>query len=237
MNNTINIYCDESCHLENDSYSSMVLGCIWTQEAEKTTIFKRIREIKVEHGLKPNCEIKWTKVSPSKQAFYVDLINYFFDNKDLHFRGVIIPDKSKLQHNQFHQSHNDWYYKMYFEMLKTIISPTDSHKIYIDIKDTVGGQKIANLHKVLNNNFYDFDATIIERIQLVRSHEVEILQLADLIIGALSHHHRKIKTSVAKQTIIDKIIEKSGYELNKTTLLRENKMNLLVWEPSQKSWL
>lgn len=39
-------------------------------------------------------EMKWTKISPAKVDLYKDLVNYFFDDDDLHFRGVIIPDKT-----------------------------------------------------------------------------------------------------------------------------------------------
>ena len=29
MSTTYNVYCDESCHLENDGQKAMVLGAIW----------------------------------------------------------------------------------------------------------------------------------------------------------------------------------------------------------------
>ncbi len=29
MTNTFNVYCDESCHLENDHQKAMVLGVVW----------------------------------------------------------------------------------------------------------------------------------------------------------------------------------------------------------------
>ena len=29
MSETFNIYCDESCHLENDGQKAMVLGAVW----------------------------------------------------------------------------------------------------------------------------------------------------------------------------------------------------------------
>lgn len=53
-------------------------------------------------------EIKWNKVSKGKQTYYEDLINYFFDNELLRFRGVLLPNKSVLRHNEFSQSHDDF---------------------------------------------------------------------------------------------------------------------------------
>ena len=120
MSDTYNIYCDESCHLENDRSHVMVLGAIWTPTSTVREINDQIREIKLRHGLKTTFEIKWTKVSPAQIDFYRELVNYFFGNSDLHLRALVVPDKTKLRHGEFNQNHDDWYYKMYFDMLKII---------------------------------------------------------------------------------------------------------------------
>ena len=182
MSETYNIYCDESCHLENDHQRVMVLGAIWCPLEKTREISVRIREIKNRHEIKPDFEVKWTKVSPAQKEFYTDLIDYFFDDDDLHFRALIVPDKSILRHDRFGQNHDTWYYKMYFNMLKVILSPDAHYRIYLDIKDTRSAAKVANLHEVLCNNMYDFKRQIIERVQTVRSIEVSQLQLADLLI-------------------------------------------------------
>jgi len=227
-----NIYCDESCHLEKDQQDVMVLGAIWCPLDKSKEIAIRIREIKRQHSLKQNFEIKWTKVSPAKLYFYLDLIDYFFDNSDLHFRALIVPDKAKLWHAEFNQSHDDFYYKMYFDMLKIIISPNATYRIYIDIKDTKSAQKAAKLHDVLCNNRYDFSRSIIERLQTVRSHEIELLQLTDLLIGAISYANRGLDTSHAKSSIVQRFRDRSGYRLTQSTLYREDKVNLFYWHAS-----
>jgi len=96
-----NVYCDESCHLENDHQKVMTLGAIWCATEKVREISIRIREKKIQHGLKADFEIKWTKVSPAKESFYLDIVDYFFDVDDLHFRGLVVPDKSKLRHEVF----------------------------------------------------------------------------------------------------------------------------------------
>nr|UVT38023.1 hypothetical protein cemce18_00019 [uncultured bacterium] len=73
--------------------------------------------------------------------------------------------------------------------LKTILNPASNYRIYIDIKDTRGGSKVKELRKILCTSNYDFSQKIIERVQITHSHEVEQLQLADLLIGALSYYH------------------------------------------------
>jgi hypothetical protein len=229
MPEVINIYCDESCHLENDHQPVMVLGAIWCPLEQSRTFFSDIRGLKEEHRLSSNFEIKWTKVSPAKLDFYRALLDYFFDNDHLHFRALIVPDKTILNHAAFAQDHDSWYYKMYFDMLKVILDPDMCYRIYLDIKDTRGGDKVRLLREVLSNNMYDFSRQIIEWIQLVRSEEVELLQLADLLIGIISYANRELHGSAAKTSLVAYMRERSGYELTKSTLLKEDKVNLFCW--------
>lgn len=233
MSHIFNIYCDESCHLESDQQQIMVLGAVWCPLERVRETAVRIREIKAQHGLSPRFEIKWTKVSPARLQFYLNLMDYFFDDDDLHFRALIVPDKSKLRHSEFQQTHDDWYYKMYFDMLKVIINPDARYRIYLDIKDTRSASKVDKLWEVLRNAKYDFKRKIIERLQTVRSHEVEQMQLADLLLGAISYANRGLGTSEAKLALVERMRRRSGYRLIQTTLLRENKVNLFRWHPRE----
>ena len=74
MGEHINIYCDESCHLQNDKESVMVLGAVYCKASKKGDIFFRLAELKKKHNLIPKhiknprenrayYEIKWNKVS------------------------------------------------------------------------------------------------------------------------------------------------------------------------------
>jgi hypothetical protein len=233
MSNIYNIYCDEACHLEHDHQKVMVLGAIWCPLEAVKKISSDVRDIKSRHGLARDFEIKWVKISPSKIDFYLEIADFFFDTEKLHFRTVVIPDKEKLNHVAFSQDHDQWYYKMFFVLLKQIFDPHARYRIYLDIKDTRSQQKVKKLHEVLCNNFYDFDKTIIERVQQVRSHEVEIMQITDLLIGALAYAHRGLTTSQAKMAFIQRLRKKSGHTLLRTTLPREEKMNILVWSPQE----
>jgi hypothetical protein len=230
MSQTYNVYCDESCHLEHDGFKVMVLGGVWCLADKAREINQRLREIKARHGLSPAVEVKWTKISPAKTAFYLDLVDYFFDDDDLCFRGLLVPDKKVLDHDGHGQTHDEWYYKMYFTMLKAVLSPQERFRVYLDIKDTRGGSKVKKLHEVLCGSMYDFDAHIVEKLQVVRSHEVEIMQLADLLIGALSYTNRGLAGNAGKVAVVERIKARSHLTLQRSTLLRARKMNLFRWE-------
>ena len=51
MTRVFNVYCDESCHLENDRQKAMVLGAVWCPLEKTREIAVRIREMKARHGL------------------------------------------------------------------------------------------------------------------------------------------------------------------------------------------
>lgn len=224
--NIYNMYCDESCHLENDGQNSIVLGTIWTPIDSVKKAFLDIKNIKIKNHMSKNFEIKWKKVSLSKVELYLDLIEYFFTNDSLHFRCLIVPSKKILNHKAFKQTHDDWYYKMYYEMLKFVFTGNNEFNVYLDIKDTHGGEKIEKLHSFLGK-------TVVRKIQIVRSHEIQLLQLTDLLIGAISYFTRELAGNKGKEKIIEKIKNSINYPLNKTSPYCEEKFNLFYWKAQE----
>ncbi len=229
MPDVINVYCDESCHLEHDGQRAMTLGAIWCPLDYVQAATERIREIKSQHGLRPSSEVKWTKLSPGNLPLYLDLLDYFFDADSLSFRCVV-ASKTSLRHEDYRQTHDDWYYKMYFTMLQVILEPHSCFRIYLDIKDTRSTVKVRKLHDVLANSLYDFSRDIVERVQTVRSHEVALMQVADILIGAVSSANREDTVSPAKQAFVERMRQRSRYSLTRSTLLREKKVNLFHWQ-------
>jgi len=224
-----NIYCDESCHLEHDNCAVMVLGAVWCPVDRRAEISERLREIKIRHHFAPDFEIKWNKVSPAGTKFYQDIIEYFFKEPNLHFRGLLVPDKSQLRHENFNHTHDEFYYKMYFDLLKVILEPDAGYNIYLDMKDTHGTPKIKKLEEVLSNNQYDFSRKIILKIQEVQSRQVPLIQMTDLFAGAVGYANRDLSKNAGKVALINRIKALSGYSLKNSTLLRESKFNLFRW--------
>ena len=218
---SFNIYLDESCHLEQDQIPIMVLGAVWCPTASVKSLSRRIAEIKAAFGLSRNFEIKWTKVSPGQQPFYLELINAFFDEPELHFRG---------DHVRFHQSHDDWYYKMCFRLIDPIINPEHCYEVFLDIKDTRSEFKRAKLEEVLRNANRDWAQRIVGRVQQIRSHESALLQLADLLIGAIGYHARGLNENSAKVSVIKRIRQRGKLSLDRSTWLGATKFNLFRWE-------
>ncbi len=232
MEKTINLYCDESCHLLNDESNAMVLGALWAYKTRAADHNTAIAALKKKHGLSRYFEIKWTKVSGGKLPFYMDLVDYFFSQPAMGFRAWVIPDKSILRHEKFRQTHDDWYYKMYFYLLRNLIWRDHHYEIYMDIKDTRSRKRLQEMQEYLQNAKYDFSRDVIRNIQHVHSHDIGLMQLADLLIGALSYKFRGETGSVARLQIIERIKEQSGHQLEMNTLPSEKKFNLCIWHPN-----
>ncbi|MGL4363611.1 MAG: DUF3800 domain-containing protein, partial [Bacteroidales bacterium] len=198
MSKTFNIYCDESCHLENDHKAFMFLGsvsCAYPQVERHT---KRIDELKKAHNF--YAEIKWTKVSQSKLCFYLDLLDYFFDT-DLKFRAIGI-EKSKINNEEHnHQTFDEFYYKMYYKMLGYKVDTLSNYNVYLDIKDTLSACKVRKLREILNVQF-----DVFRTVQNIHSKESILMQLADFLMGALSYYNNNTEhKNVAKMQIIDRM--------------------------------
>lgn len=224
----INVYCDESCHLENDKANFMVLGAIYTRDYDAKQIIKDIKKIKKRHGYNSEYEIKWTKLRKSNIDLAINLLEYFFDNPKLRFRGYII-NKSGLNHNAFSQSHDEWYYKIYYRMLVYLIDSGYEANIYLDKKDSRSFFSESNLMKILNNYAHSWNLSGVKKLQSIQSHESQILQITDLIIGAIRYLNDNYSSSDSKLKIIELIKNKSNLSLKNSTSLSAAKFNLFVW--------
>lgn len=222
MKKTFNIYCDESCHLENDHKKYMLLGCVSSAYNQVKRHTERINNLKDKH--KYNGEIKWSNVSNSQLQFYRELIDYFFDT-DLQYRAVVV-NKSKIRNEAHQQDYNTFYYKMYYQLLNHNKNSAYTYNVYLDIKDTLSAHKVGKMKEILNTKFGVF-----RNVQNIRSHESLLLQLSDFITGALSYNlNDENKKVIAKCQIIEKIKQHSKQQLIDSSALAEEKLNLFFIE-------
>ncbi|HGA4037901.1 TPA: DUF3800 domain-containing protein [Streptococcus agalactiae] len=196
----------------------------------RNIVYKEIKEIKRKHGISSRSEIKWRKVSNSKITFYEDLVNYFFDNEHLNFRVVII-DKNKLNHKKYNQTHDDFYYKQYFYLVRKFLFEDDVN-VFIDIKDTNSILKVNKLKNILEN--WKQSPKHIKNIQQIRSHENSIMQLADLLIGAVAYKNRSFESSLARIRLSNLISNRAKHELTTNTKYNAIKFNIFKMELSDE---
>lgn len=217
MFKTFNLYCDESCHLENDKMPYMLLGYTCVPFNQLKIHKENIDKIKKEHNYYG--EVKWCKVSASQSKFYKALIDYFFAS-DMTFRAIVI-DKSQINNSLFDQDFSTFYYKMYYQLIHHKLDMVNTYNVYLDIKDDLSALKVRKLKEILQSQY-----GVIRNLQNIRSHETPFLQLTDLLMGAISYHLRNNKRVKAKVDIINRIQRHSNCSLDRSTSRYEHKLNL-----------
>lgn len=223
-----NIYCDESCHLKSNNSKYMLIGAIYCPKIKVKEINNYIKKLKENYNLSNNIELKWNKIDKKTENLYLDIIDYFFNNNDLKFRVMVI-DKERLNHKKYNQTENDLYHKAYYEMLKYIINRNNSYNIYPDIKDTNSYYYHQVMLNYLKIKILDTNNEIIKKVQPIKSYEAPILQINDILIGALSYSYRKLSDNDAKLNIIKKIDSLYPDNLDETSY--SEKFNIFMWKP------
>lgn len=221
MSKTFNIYCDESTHLIHDGHPYMLLGYTSIAYPQIKIAKEEIKSIKAKYNYKD--ELKWTNVHEATYKVYAELIDWFFMN-DLEFRAVIV-DKLQINESRPDYTFNDFYFRMYFQLLHTKVDFQNTYNVYLDIKDTCSSEKLETLNRIMSYN------SSIGRLQFIRSHESVFIQLSDVLMGAINYNLRIEKGDVqgkviAKLKLIDKIKKHSNISLSTTTPLSRKKFNL-----------
>lgn len=223
-----NVYCDESCHLKTNDSKYMLIGAVYCPKNKVKKINEYIKHLKENYNLSNSIELKWNKIDSKTQKLYIDIVNYFFNQDYLKFR-VIVIDKTKLDHDKYNQTENDFYHKAYYDMLKYIITPENSYNIYPDIKDTNSYYYHQVMMNFLRLKIDDNNSKTIRKVQPIRSYEAPILQIDDILIGALSYYYRNLQTNQSKVNVVNEIKSLYGGSLDETSSYSNSKFNIFIW--------
>jgi len=236
----INFYCDESCHIENDK-ENRIMGIAGISCPARTynKVKSEINKIKLKHNLTKEVELKWTKISKSNYNVYKELVEYFFNTDDLYFRIILInKDKIFINNSNEDDSFETFYYKSYFYLLRGMLYANKINAIYLDKKDTQSSPRLKILNACLNSLLTKFDLAMgkIKGPQIIQSHEVPMMQITDILLGAMTYFARGLNSSTEKNKIINLIKQKSGYSLTNSTPLAEDKFNIFYFKSSRGTY-
>ena len=229
-----NVYCDESCHLVSNDSKYLLIGAVYCPKNKVKKINNYIKHLKDNYNISNTIELKWNKIDKKTEKLYLDIINYFFNSDDLKFR-VIVIDKNSLNHKKYNQTEDEFYHKAYYEMLKYLITPENTYNIYPDIKDTHSYYSHQIMLNFLRIKMSDTNKKTIKKVQPIRSYEAPILQVNDILIGALSYYYRNLSTNEAKLKIISKIKELYNGNLNQSSYYNNTKFNIFMWKGNNDS--
>lgn len=103
------------------------------------------------------------------------------------------------------------------------------------VKVSKGNIKVYN--QLVNYFFYDdinfrcivIDKRIITNVQCLPSHEVGLLQMCDVLIGAIGYNQSGLTSNAGKIEAVNLIKKRSGRSLSMQTLPSGKKFNLFFW--------
>lgn len=229
-NNEFRIYADESSHLGESPF--MVIGAVWCNKNEVRNFTDKIKMLKAKYGIPEKVEIKWAKISGSKEDYYTELIKTFFGEEGVNFRAIVIPTEG-LNHELYNQTEDEFYYKAQYMMLKNVVSKLSANsektfRIFLDYKDSWSDTRSKKLADYLQNTRTLSKNTF--SCQPVRSEQSVLIQMADLLTGAVaSANNNPNKKVLAKQNVIEAIEERAGQKLTDKTPYGVDKFNIFRW--------
>jgi hypothetical protein len=208
------VYIDES----STRHRYLVLGGIITlrDNADAITGFLlKARLPELPHG-----EMKWIKVSTGKLQAYMRFVDVFFRQPrgTIDFHSIIV-DTTKQKHAIFNQGSREIGFnkEIYQLVMKCGRIYNTLFHIYPDYRDT--NQRPEELRLILNRGARktgDKRDWPYRRLQFRDSKATILLQLADILSGALAYHlngHRLVQNaSPAKCTLSDHILQSAGIQ-------------------------
>ena len=229
-------YCDESCHIQFDNTDYMSLVAVFCSKSRVKKINRDIRKIKNNYNISPNQELKWTKVSKSNVEMYKEVIRYISEKEFIRVRGLLAKKRTIDELKAKNKTYDQWYHSIYFYLLEHPIKLITSRNVdfgdcllYIDKKDIYTKENIDYLAKYLERHFFykhTFKAIAVE------SHEHQLVQVADIIAGALTYRKRFGELDTPKSELCS-IIENNLGSLCETSPYKQINYNLLIMEKEE----
>ena len=206
----IETYCDET---HPDLFTSkkpraryLMFGSLWLPSDMRKEAKNRIGVLRRKHSVWG--EMKWTKVSPSKQAFYIELMELFATfGPDMCFRCIAV-DRKGLGSNHEGDDSSLGFNEFYFELLHRWIEEPNEYRVFCDLKTN---RKRKHMKELLHRLGGSHPTARIGQLQSLPSSKVVLLQLCDVLLGAASSRlNKQLGKGTAKEAVARSLEEQLG---------------------------
>lgn len=221
-----NIYCDESRHTSDPSDRFAVIGALCCPRDKKRELVHEIHRLRALHNTQG--EMGWSRLSPNRLDFYLAVQRLFLDRPEFCFRCILI-DRTTLDHDKFNNGDAEiGFYKLYYQLLMRWLDPGDSYRIFLDWQQNSDRGRFITLRDILMRKLSG--VAKIECLEPVESHTQPLVQLTDLLIGAVGYQWNGRQGSEAKLKFCESLAHGLGKKsLNFATGPTEAKFNVFQW--------
>lgn len=232
----MNVYCDESC---KDAHHYLAVGGLCIQNTIEPDAVQALRDVRMAH-----CqfgEVKWTKNSRHKLAFYKAFVDVFFDlsaNDKMHFNGMYV-DTRTFKHSVYNGGDRDLgFSKLIFQLLLHKFGRRygDQHQMHVYLDARVTQHQPEQMRPMLNADLrkkWGVPNDPFRRITFQDSEKSDLVQLADLLVGCVgatkNGHHKMEGAAEHKTELRDHIIKRAIDNEPCGRLNRPNTKRFYVW--------
>jgi hypothetical protein len=220
------VYCDEA---QPDLFFSkhpkarfLMIGSLWIPGDLRQELKHKINAIREHHNTWG--EIKWSKVSPSRLPFYLELVD-LFNSYGLNARFRCIAVDHAQVDMTFHEHDKELgFYKFYYQLLHHWILGFNEYDIYCDAKTNRDSKRLPTLRQCLGHANV---SSHINGIQSLPSRQVALIQICDLLLGAAgSRLNNTLHPGSAKEAVVKRLESQLGISRLGPTSLSAEKFNV-----------
>lgn len=227
MSNQANIeyiHCDESYGPQ-----AMILGSLWCNAFDQIRVQHRINRLRDEYGI--DYEFKWRLTS----AKYLDnakrLMDIFFNNKALEFRCIVVQNKLLDVDTVNDGDDEEAYYKFMYQLISHKLVRGNVYAVCLDYRTNRLSSRLPTLERALNSTYSDWKPLPISGIQQYDSERNDFIQMADMLVGAVSSEWNNSTKSDAKLSLAQYIREQVGMKSFVHSGSWFWKFSMHVWRP------
>lgn len=223
-----NIYCDESS-ITNCRY--MLIGGLWIPWYAEASLRETLTNVRVKHRL--SAEMRWKKVHRSKLCAYHDFADAFMCASHVTFKCIVI-DTHIVKWKTYHGNDKDLgFYKFYYQVISRNLHPNNLYWLYPDDRQNRHADSLSLLQYHVNQYWRDRGAryNMLQAVEPRDSKNDDLLQLADIILGAIASEWNQDTTRPAKLSFAQSIKDGVGCASLGAATPLTHKINIWQWKP------
>jgi len=257
----IHIYSDESRHR---AHRFMLLGGLWILKEKISNVEQVIYSLREAEGYTKDGkwvpfrgEFKWTKVSNKHVEVYKKLVDIFFESMEKSLIRCCIMlvdthDEEILRHDNIKR---DGFYKLLYQLYLHNCRVPGKYWIYPDqITNPTHHVNLKTLEETLEYSLLQKFSSkippdeilqkIVQEIKPIDSKKVDLLQMLDVVMGALGYFQNRFfeiegaspaKTEIMKH-VMDKIIYSGAlkYDGKQYIVVKSTRFNIWLFKPRKQ---